>query len=67
MTDLLTSYLLNHIYQYFGTLLGCTLQGGNSFPSYSGNTNMFAVHKYDLTSSFITQKWTNLLPPDSWT
>ncbi|KAH8594303.1 hypothetical protein B0O99DRAFT_514090 [Bisporella sp. PMI_857] len=39
--------LLEHIYQYFGTLMGCSLQGSSStFPSYQGRTSMYEVHRY---------------------
>lgn len=39
-------YLLTHLYQYFGYLLGCSMQGMEGFSSYEGQTSMFAVHKY---------------------
>jgi hypothetical protein len=35
--------LLNHLYQYFGALLGCDAEG---FPSYAGSTSQSAVHRY---------------------
>ncbi|KAL2826529.1 hypothetical protein BJY01DRAFT_255993 [Aspergillus pseudoustus] len=38
--------LLNHIYQYFGHLLGCSQQGGSTFPNYQGRTSMYEVHRY---------------------
>uniref|UniRef100_A0A093XB33 Uncharacterized protein n=1 Tax=Talaromyces marneffei PM1 TaxID=1077442 RepID=A0A093XB33_TALMA len=37
--------LLTHIYHYFGTLLGCSLQGDSSFPHYEGRTSMYEVHR----------------------
>ncbi|MCJ1353090.1 MAG: hypothetical protein MMC33_003075 [Icmadophila ericetorum] len=53
--------LLTHLYQYFGTLLGCSLQGSSSdFPAYGGGASQYSVHKYmDLDAFqlgyFITQ------------
>ncbi|KAL4899299.1 hypothetical protein BDW74DRAFT_183832 [Aspergillus multicolor] len=38
--------LLTHIYQYFGSLTGCSLQGGSSFPRHSGRTSMYEVHRF---------------------
>ncbi|KAL4967070.1 uncharacterized protein BDV14DRAFT_198168 [Aspergillus stella-maris] len=38
--------LLTHIYQYFRTLTGCSLQGGSSFPRYSGRASMYEVHRF---------------------
>ncbi|MCJ1293851.1 hypothetical protein MMC34_005407 [Xylographa carneopallida] len=56
-------YLLTHLYQYFGVLLGCSLQGPSAtstFPSYQGEASQYSVHKYmDLSAAevgyFITQ------------
>jgi hypothetical protein len=36
------SQVFNHIYQYFGALIG------PAFPSYQGRTSMYEVHKYAL-------------------
>jgi hypothetical protein len=38
-----TAFLLNHLYQFFGALLGCTASG---FPDYEGVPDMFEVHKF---------------------
>ena len=54
-------FLLTHLYQYFGTLLGCTMQmNGGVFSSYQGETSQYQVHKFmNLTKYemdyFITQ------------
>ncbi|MCJ1378717.1 hypothetical protein MMC17_001816 [Xylographa soralifera] len=58
-----TTYLLTHLYQYFGVLLGCSMQGPSAtsaFPSYQGEASQYSVHKYmDLSAAevgyFITQ------------
>lgn len=52
--------LLTHLYEYFGTLLGCTQQGVTAFPAYNGGASMYNVHKFmDLSAAevnyFITQ------------
>ncbi|KAI9834680.1 MAG: hypothetical protein M1826_000082 [Phylliscum demangeonii] len=52
--------LLTHLYQYFGVLLGCSLQGAPAYPAYSGDASQYQVHKFmDLDSTqigyFITQ------------
>ncbi|PBP17485.1 hypothetical protein BUE80_DR011723 [Diplocarpon rosae] len=40
--------LLTHLYEYFGTLLGCSQQGDpeSTFAKYSGHPSMYEVHKY---------------------
>lgn len=38
--------LVTHLYEYFGYLLGCTMQGTTAFPSYGGNPSQYNVHKY---------------------
>ncbi|CAG8980218.1 hypothetical protein HYALB_00012908 [Hymenoscyphus albidus] len=39
--------LLTHVWDYFGVLLNCSLQGKDpSFPAYAGKTSMYEVHKY---------------------
>lgn len=53
-------FLVSHLYEYFGTLLGCTMQGGSAFPAYAGSGSMYNVHKFmDLSPAevgyFITQ------------
>jgi hypothetical protein len=54
-------FLLTHLYQYFGMLLGCSMQmSGSAFPSYTGDASMFQVHKFMNLSKpeldyFITQ------------
>jgi hypothetical protein len=35
-----------HLYQYFGTLLGCTMQGMDAFPAYAGAKSLGSVHRY---------------------
>ncbi|RDW89187.1 hypothetical protein BP6252_01219 [Coleophoma cylindrospora] len=53
--------LLTHLYEYFGTLLGCSMQGTSSdYVAYSGDESMYEVHKFmDLSAAevgyFITQ------------
>ncbi len=43
---LLSSFLLTHLYQFFGALLGCSKMGMTGFPSYEGDTSMYNVHKF---------------------
>lgn len=38
--------LLNHLYQYFGVLLGCSGYGEDGFSEYQGSNNQYNVHKY---------------------
>ncbi|KAF2430005.1 hypothetical protein EJ08DRAFT_697798 [Tothia fuscella] len=38
--------LLTHLYEYFGGLLGCSLQGQDGYPKYAGSNNMGSVHKF---------------------
>ena len=38
-----TAILLNHLYQFFGALLGCS---ASDFPSYEGVPDMYEVHKF---------------------
>ena len=52
-----TAFLLTHLYQFFGALLGCTAAG---FPLYAGNPDMYEVHKFmeitaDMNNYFIAQ------------
>ncbi|KAI0404254.1 hypothetical protein F4802DRAFT_615842 [Xylaria palmicola] len=39
-------FLLTHLYQFFGTLLGCSQQGMPGFDAYSGHASMYEVHKF---------------------
>ena len=53
-------FLLTHLYQYFGTLLGCSMQGMAGFNTYQGSPSQYQVHKFmNLTKYemdyFITQ------------
>jgi hypothetical protein len=53
-------FLITHLYQYFGTLLGCSMQGMGVFAGYSGNPSQFQVHRFMNLSKpevdyFITQ------------
>ncbi|KAI9653890.1 MAG: hypothetical protein M1829_001116 [Trizodia sp. TS-e1964] len=38
--------LLNHLYEFFGSLLGCSQQGMPGYPSYDGIPSMYTVHKF---------------------
>ncbi|KAH6715048.1 hypothetical protein BKA61DRAFT_631899 [Leptodontidium sp. MPI-SDFR-AT-0119] len=42
--------LLTHLYEFFGTLLGCSKQGGADFPEYSAHSSMYNVHKFMVLS-----------------
>jgi len=53
-------FLLTHLYQLFGTLLGCSEQGMPGFSLYQGDVSMYETHKFmNLGSAqngyFITQ------------
>jgi hypothetical protein len=40
-------FLLTHLYQFFGNLLGCSMQSSNnSFKNYQGDNSMYQVHKF---------------------
>ncbi|KAI0543513.1 hypothetical protein F4679DRAFT_568386 [Xylaria curta] len=39
-------FLLTHLYQFFGSLLGCSKQGMPGFDAYSGHASMYEVHKF---------------------
>ncbi|KAI8947354.1 hypothetical protein F4801DRAFT_561207 [Xylaria longipes] len=39
-------FLLTHLYQFFGSLLGCSKQGMPGFDVYSGHASMYEVHKF---------------------
>jgi hypothetical protein len=48
-----TSFLLDHLSQFFGALLGCSTAGG--FPLYTGLTDMYELHKFMfLTDAQVT-------------
>jgi hypothetical protein len=55
------SILLTHLYEYFGTLLGCSLQGkSNDYSAYNGDNSMYKVHRFMALDAaeigyFITQ------------
>ena len=38
--------LLTHLYEFFGTLLGCSHVGMAGFDAYAGDASMYEVHKY---------------------
>ena len=40
------SFLLTHLYQFFGSLLGCSEQGMSGFDAYSADPSMYDVHKF---------------------
>ncbi|PBP19542.1 hypothetical protein BUE80_DR009767 [Diplocarpon rosae] len=47
--------LLTHLYEYFGTLLGCSQQGSGSYPAYDGFGSQYEVHKFmDLSIAEVT-------------
>jgi hypothetical protein len=59
---LVTTYnnLLTHLYEFFGTLLGCSKIGTADFPTYAGDKSMYEVNKYMALDAvqvgyFITQ------------
>jgi len=48
-------FLLTHLYQFFGSLLGCSMQGMSGFDAYSGQASMYKVHKFmDLDYAQVT-------------
>lgn len=46
------SNLLTHLYQFFGTLLGCSKIGTPDFPTYAGDKSMYKVHKHMALDAF---------------
>lgn len=42
----ISSFLVTHLYHYFGALMGCTYQGYPAFPAYAGAASMYQVHKF---------------------
>ncbi|KAI9148053.1 hypothetical protein HJFPF1_11874 [Paramyrothecium foliicola] len=48
-------FLLTHLYQFFGSLLGCTQQGMAGFAAYQADPSMYEVHKFmDLNFAEVT-------------
>jgi hypothetical protein len=41
-----SSFLLTHLYEFFGALLGCSMMGQTGFPSYMGEASQYQVHKF---------------------
>ncbi|TDZ14117.1 hypothetical protein Cob_v012993 [Colletotrichum orbiculare MAFF 240422] len=39
-------FLLTHLYEFFGALLGCSEYGMTGFPRYSGQASMYQAHKF---------------------
>jgi len=39
-------FLLTHLYQFFGVLLGCSGYGEMGFPPYGGDPSLYDVHKF---------------------
>ncbi|KAG9254864.1 uncharacterized protein F5Z01DRAFT_99322 [Emericellopsis atlantica] len=39
-------FLLTHLYQFFGSLLGCSMQGMSGFDAYMADPSMYEVHKF---------------------
>ncbi|KAH9985374.1 hypothetical protein F4779DRAFT_318394 [Xylariaceae sp. FL0662B] len=39
-------FLLTHLYQFFGSLLGCSKQGMPGFEAYMGHASMYEVHRF---------------------
>ncbi|KAI1852571.1 hypothetical protein JX265_003053 [Neoarthrinium moseri] len=39
-------FLLTHLYQFFGSLLGCSQQGMPGFDAFTGHGSMYEVHKF---------------------
>ncbi|KAM0517433.1 hypothetical protein ACHAPE_004964 [Trichoderma viride] len=39
-------FLVTHLYQYFGALIGCSYQGYPAFPAYAGVASMYQSHKF---------------------
>jgi len=47
--------LVTHLYQYFGILLGCSLEGEADFPTYDGVASQGSVHRFmNLDSNQVT-------------
>jgi len=59
-TDSRQYMLLTHLYEYFGSLLQCSMQGNSAYPAYSGDASQYEVHKFmnldpNEVGYFITQ------------
>jgi len=40
------------LYEYFGVLLGCSMQGSSAYPAYDGDDSMYEVHQFmDLSAA----------------
>jgi len=47
--------LVTHLYSYFGTLLGCSMQNSTAYGAYMGSPSMYDVHKFmDLSYAEVT-------------
>lgn len=46
LTVTFASFLLTHLYTFFGALLGCSMYGKGAFPSYMGHGSMYEVHSF---------------------
>lgn len=48
-SDMIADYdyskLMTHLYEFFGSLLGCSTIGMKGYPAYSGSASMYEVHK----------------------
>ncbi|KAH0536118.1 hypothetical protein FGG08_006984 [Glutinoglossum americanum] len=44
--------LLTHLYEFFGSLLGCSQQGMDDYPAYNGVASMYEVHKFMNLDAF---------------
>lgn len=48
-------FLMTHLYQLFGSLLGCSTQGMPGFSNYQGQASLYEVHKFmDLNYAQVT-------------
>lgn len=45
IAERLNSKLITHLYEFFGSLLGCSSVGMSGFPAYAGDASMYKVHK----------------------
>ena len=43
--DMLGSRFFTHVYEYFGTFLGCSSIGSTTLPAYAGRASMYETHK----------------------
>jgi len=47
--------LLTHLYEYFGAVLGCSMQGMAGYSAYDGDASQYEVHKFmDLSYAEVT-------------